>query len=368
MKINSIVNRYVLKEMILPFVINTLFFTFVFLMTKILEITKLIINYRIRLSSVLLMLLYSMPYFLNFVIPMSVMMAVLLTFLRMSGDNEIVALKASGMSIVRLLFPVFIFSLIGVLLTGFMSFYAVTWGRLERKNLITKVAVSHAETGLKARTFNDGFKGMMLYVEKINLKENKLVDVFIEDKRTKNIISTVVAPKGVLYKRPDQFYYHLRLYKGVINQVDIDNMSVHSINFDTYDIDLDYKKSAGNIKEKRKKIKEMNYPQLRNYLKQSREKNERYYKALTRFHSMFSIPFACIALGLLAVPLGIQVKSFKRSFGLGLGLVFFLCYYLMLSAGWVFGKAGLYPPLVGMWVPNLVMGGLGIFLLIKTPN
>jgi len=286
----------------------------------------------------------------------------------MSGDNEIIALKASGMSVFRLLFPVLIFGLTGMALTAFMSFYGITWGRLERKSLISKVAVSHVEIGIRARTFNDEFKGMMLYVEKINLKENKLVNVFIEDKRTKNIISTVVAPEGVLYKKSDQSYNHLRLYKGAINQVDINNMSVHNINFDTYDINLDYRKKAGVTEGKQKKIKEMKYDELRNFLNKSRGENERYYTALTRFHSMFSIPFACVALGLLAVPLGIHARTFRRSFGLGLGLVFFLFYYLMLSAGWVFGKAGLYPPLIGMWVPNLAMAGLGIFLLAKTPN
>jgi lipopolysaccharide export system permease protein len=51
---------------------------------------------------------------------------------------------------------------------------------------------------------------------------------------------------------------------------------------------------------------------------------------------------------------------------LGLGLAFFLIYYLMLSAGQVFGEAGVYPPVIGMWAPNVVMGGLGLFLVVRT--
>ena len=92
-----------------PFVINLAFFTFIFLMTKILEITNLVVNYRAGLFNVILMLIYSMPFFLVFIIPMSIMMAILLTFLRMSGDNEIVALKSGGMSMYRFLPPVFLF-------------------------------------------------------------------------------------------------------------------------------------------------------------------------------------------------------------------------------------------------------------------
>ena len=99
MKFNSIINRYLLKEMLPPFIINVSFLLFIFIMTKILDITNYIVNYKISLLVVLSMLFYTLPFFLQFVIPMSLMIAVLLTFLRMSGDNEIIALRASGFSI-----------------------------------------------------------------------------------------------------------------------------------------------------------------------------------------------------------------------------------------------------------------------------
>ncbi|MBL7181125.1 MAG: LptF/LptG family permease, partial [Desulfobacterales bacterium] len=179
MKINTIINRYVFTEMMPPFILNIVFFTFVFLMAKILDITKMIVNYRISISSVFLMLLYSIPYFLEFVIPMSIMMSILLTFLRLSADNEIVALKAGGQSIYGMLPPVILFCLLGCLLTGFMSIYGLPWGRLSFAELTVKVASSHANVGLKERTFNDGFKDVMLYINKIDLKSKDLVNVFI---------------------------------------------------------------------------------------------------------------------------------------------------------------------------------------------
>ena len=112
----------------------------------------------------------------------------------------------------------------------------------------------------------------------------------------------------------------------------------------------------------------MSLVEFRQYLNTAAIKDEQYYTTLIEFHKKFSIPFACIALGILAVPLGVQSESAKRSSGLGLGLVFFLIYYLMLSAGQVFGEAGVYPPAIGMWVPNVVMGGLGLFLVVRTAN
>jgi lipopolysaccharide export system permease protein len=368
MKINSIINKYLLKEMMLPFVINSVFFTFVFLMTKILDITNLIVNYKISMFSILLILLYSIPRFLSFVIPMSVMMAVLLTFIRLSNDKELVALKAGGVSIYGLIPPVLVFCLMGVVLSCFITVYGMPWGTVSMKELTFQVAASHADAGLKERTFNDTFKDVMLYINKIDLKKKILKDVFIEDKRSQNIVSTVMAPKGRMFAEPDKLVFHLKLYQGTINQVNLENRSAHSINFDSYDVNLDVKKTLTASKDGPKDEDEMSFGDLKAYLKTFSQQNEQYYTALIELHKKFSIPFACFALGILAVPLGIQSESAKRSTGLGLGMVFFLIYYIMLSAGSVFGETGVYPPMVGMWVPNIVLGGLGLFLLIRTAN
>ena len=367
MKINSIIYRYLFKEMIPPFVINIIFFTFVFLMAEMLKITNMIINYRVDLFTVLMMFVYSTPYFLTYIIPMSIMIAVLLTFLRLSGDNEIVALKTGGMSIYGLLPPVGFFCLIGCLLTFFMTAYGMPWGKLSVKELTYRVVSSNLEIGLKDRTFNDSFKDVMLYVNKINSRNKELQDVFIEDKRTQNIVSTVVAPKGKLFSEPHKHVYNLLLYNGVIYQVDLKNRLANSIDFETYKVRLDIKKAL-TLKRGHKNRMEMGIAELRQYLNNSTRRDANYYNALMELYKKFSIPIACFALGFLAVPLGIQSRFAKRSFSLVISLIFILIYYLLLSAGLVFGETGAYPPVIGMWVPNIALGGLGLYLLVKTAN
>jgi lipopolysaccharide export system permease protein len=365
MKINSIVNRYILVEMIPPFVINLIFFTFIFLMTRILDITRLIVNFKINLVSVSLILIYSMPFFLAFIIPMSVMMAVLLTFLRLSNDNEITALKAGGVSIYSLLPPVLVFCLAAGLLTAFMTIYGLPKGRLAFKRLLYDVAASNLDIGLKERTFNDSFAGVMLYVNRIDQRSKTLQDVFIEDQRSKGVVTTVVAPEGKLFSEPAHLTFQLRLFNGIVNQVDLSRRTAQAIRFDTYNVNLNLNRTVAPESDGPKDEEEMSLGELRRYLKTAPQRDDRYYLALMEWHKKFSLPAACLALGLLALPLGIQARTSRKSFGIGLGLIFFLIYYLMLSSGWVFGEAGLYPPLVGMWLPNVVMGGIGLFLLIR---
>ncbi|MBU3947063.1 MAG: LPS export ABC transporter permease LptF [Proteobacteria bacterium] len=370
MKINTIVSRYLFKEMLSPFAINTLFFTFLFLMAKILFVTNLVVNYNMSLSKIGLMFLYIIPNFLVFVIPMSVMMAILLTFLRFSSDNEIIALKTGGISIYGLLPPVLIFCFIGCILTFLISVYAMPWGRLSIEKLTMEIAQTNFEIGLKERTFNDNFKNIMLYVNKINLKDDELLDVFVEDHRSEDMASTIIAPRGILFFEKDKLSFRLRLFDGVINQVSSKKKSVNSIGFDTYDINLDLKNAFSEIEKKGQRIdeKKLFFNELIDYIDNFKIKNSKYYNALFELHKKFSVPFACFVLGILSVALGTQLKSATRSFGLGLGLIFFLLYYLILSIGYALGESRFYPPFVGMWVPNILIGGIGIYLFIRTAN
>jgi lipopolysaccharide export system permease protein len=367
MKLNSITNRYVLKEMFIPFSINIFVFTFLFLMSQMIEIANWIVNYSLSIWDVFKIIFYTIPAFLIFVIPMSVMLAILLTFLRLSSDNEIVAIKSCGMSIYGLLAPVLIFALLGFLLTIFMTLYAVPRSKASLEEISLEVAESNVDIGLKERTFNDTFKGVVLYVNKIDVQNRKLIDVFIEDKRKPDVVSTVAAPEGRLIAEPEKHIYHLILSNGTIHQTNPKERSANSIQFNTYTLSLDFKEQVANAAKREKGRDEMSVTELRQYIERLAGKDEEaYHKAKIALHRRFSIPAACLALGLLAFPLGIQSKSTKRSFGLLACLFFFFLYYLLLAAGYSFGKTGVYPEVIGMWLPNFVITGIGLYFLRQT--
>jgi len=365
MKFNSILNRYLFKEMIPPFLISLSFLTFIFLMTRILKIADMIVNYSISPLTIALMLIYSMPFFLMYVIPMSTMLAVLLTFLRLSSDNEIIALKTGGVSLYGMLPPVLGFCLTSWVLSVLITVYGLPWGLTAFKKLVYQVVVSHADIGLKERTFNDSFEGVMLYVNKIDKRRNELIDVFIEEQVEKNIATTIVAPRGKLSNDPENMIFQLRLHNGSINQVDLENRTANSIAFETYDLNLDLEQSVTDFKQQSKHRREMTLGELRRYLKSASLDDSKYYPTLLEFHKRIALPFACFALGFLAMPLGIYSRTAKRSFGILLGLGFFLLYYLLASAANVFAETGYYPPLIGMWVPNIVLAGTAAYLIRK---
>lgn len=351
--------------MFFPFIVSLLFFMALFLMTKILDITNMVVNYNIGLDTVLLLLFYTIPRFLEFVIPISIMTAVLVTFIRINGENEIIACKAFGISIYQIISPVLLFCMMGSVITVFITIYGVPWGRVSYKKIAYEAASSYLNVAFKERVFNDNFKDVILYVNKIDHQKNLFMDVFINDQRNPDVTSTIVAPKGIFFCDKEKYLFHLRLHNGSINQVDMDRQAIHSVNFDTYDMKFDLKGAVDKGKKITKKEKEMTLGELRKKINSSTSRDAGYYKGLLQFHKKFSIPFSCIALGLIAMPLGINTGSRKKSFALGAGLIALLAYYILLSAGFVFGKTGFYPPIIGMWIPNIAIGCTGVFLLIK---
>ncbi|MCB2166874.1 MAG: LPS export ABC transporter permease LptF [Deltaproteobacteria bacterium] len=364
-----IIHRYIFRGLIPPFFINLLFLTTVFLMTEIVKITQLIVNYNVSPATIGLILLFSIPHFLVFVLPMSVMLAVLLTLMRMSGDNEIAALKSGGVSLYKLMPPIIIFSVAACLATLFMTVYGMPQGKIAIKQLTYKMLASNTDIGLKARTFVNQFQGVTLYVNEVNLQNRKLKDVFIEDRRNPKAVSTVIAPEGLLLKDSKGWATRLRLYNGMINQVEIDKRSANASYFSTYDINLVNMVQRIEVwRNSREDESEMTLAELKDYIIQVRERPEKYYDALIVFHQKFSIPAACLTLGILAIPLGVELQSSRRSAGLGMGMLIFILYYVLMTAGRVFGQMGFYHPALGLWAPNILFGIGGVIMLIRAAN
>jgi lipopolysaccharide export system permease protein len=326
----------------------------------------MVVNYNTNVTDILMMIGFTLPRFMEFTIPMSAMISILLTFMRMSGENEIVALKGAGVSLYKLLPPVLVFSVLATMLTMWVTVSGVSWGKLSLKKKSLELARSSIDAALQERQFNSQLNDIMIYVSHVDMKTRDLEDVFIEDRRTKGVTSISAAPKGKLIRQGGDEVYTIRLYNGMINQVNTEDNSVTHINFGHYDINIDLASmQKGGAKKLFKDLDELSLHELVQKIKKGIKDPALRSEALMVLHEKFSIPFACLSLGILAFPLGIQSMSLRRSSGFGMGIFFFLLYYFLLAAGWSAGETGHYPPFIGMWLPNVVMGVAGIFLLVR---
>ena len=211
---------YILKEILPVFLIGLMVFTVILLMDKILKLIELVVARGVSPSQILMLLVFISPSFLIFTIPMAVLLSTLISFGRLSGDSEITAFKASGMSLYQLFFPVSIFSIVACLLTSFLVLYGLPWGNRGFMTTLYKIAQSKADIEIKERVFNDIFDGLVVYVEKVPIQGKRMEGILIYDERDQGKINTIFAQEGFLSSNPTSQEVILRLFNGDIHRFD----------------------------------------------------------------------------------------------------------------------------------------------------
>jgi lipopolysaccharide export system permease protein len=356
---------YILKEILPVFLIGMMVFTIILLMDKILKLIEMIVTRGVSLWDILMLLLFISPSFLIFTIPMSVLLSTLISFGRLSGDSEVTAFKASGLSLYQLFLPVSIFSIAACLLTAVCVFYGLPWGNQGFRTTLYKIAQSKADVEIKERVFNDLFDGLVVYVEKIPIRGKKMEGILIYDERDKEKTNTIFAREGLLSSNPKSQEVVLRLFDGDIHRLDSRADVYQKIKFDAYDLKLELAKALTALGRKLRDH-ELSIEDIREKIERKKGSGEDSMPQEVELHKRYAIPFACIVFGLIGVPLGIQPRRSGRSFGFVFSILLILAYYISLTGSELLALRRTIPPYLAGWAPNVIFGGFGIYLLIKT--
>jgi lipopolysaccharide export system permease protein len=359
--------RYLLKELFPSFLLGLTGFTFVLLTGRILQLTELFVNKGIPLSYLLKLVYYLLPSFLVLTIPMATLLSVLTTFNRLSSDNEITALKASGVSLYQMTPPVAVLALLAFGATALLSIYALPRANQESRALLFQMASTKAHVGVKERVFNDDFEGLVLYVEKVLPHSDQWENVFISDSRSASETVTIVAPVGTVFSDPQAMTVTLRLRNGAMHKLGRKADAYQKIDFNAYDLRLDLKAAWRERPGAKKHPADMTLQELGNAIALLRAQNADTKPQWVKVHEKFSIPFACLVFGLIAVPLGVQARSYRsgKSMGFAWSLGVLLVYYLMTNTGTSLAERGAVLLEIGMWAPNTLLLALGLYLLAK---
>jgi len=359
----KILNGYVFRELFSPFLVSLLIFSMILLMGRTLRFSDLLINKGLALLDLAQLITYIFIPFLVYIIPMSVLLSVLLALGRLSVDNEITSMKSSGISLYQLIVPVGAFSFIAFCLTGMIIIYAYPWGFASLREFAYKIARTSSEIGLQERVFNDSFDGMIIYVDKISVRGGSIQGIFISDRRDPAISTTILAKEAFIESDPVALAINMRLYNGQFHRVSNDLETIQMGNFDTYDIVLDLKSAFGELKKKKRKYREMSLSEMLRSLKMSGMQKQELNEIKIEYHKKFAIPFASFVFGLIGIPLGIRKIRGGKSYGFTISLMVILAYYLLMLMAETLAKNSLLRPLFAMWLPNAVLGTLGLLLM-----
>ncbi len=356
-----VLHRYIITEFIPPTLVALFVFTFILTMEKIFESINLLINKGVGFPIVVRLLGYALPPLLVYTIPLAILAGALICFGRLSSDNEITAIEASGISLYTIFLPIIIMSL--VVSIFLVSFNQHISPRAQSQFLKLYYQIMHKNPVLKLeeRTFLD-IKDYRVYVEKIKHKKGKLSGIIMYEIREDGFPTLITAQTGKMITSEQRVVF--KLFDGTVQKKDKYDPNKYSITyFKSYDISLDLTQTAP---EKTKRIREMKKSELLQEIKTMKEDNIPTYSLEIEYHQRRSLAFAPFAFCLIGIPLGIRVRQRGKSIGFGLSLLLFMLYWFLLVEGIRLGERGIAPPVVGVWIPNLLIGITGACMIYRT--
>ncbi|MDY6879383.1 MAG: LPS export ABC transporter permease LptF [Desulfatiglans sp.] len=361
-------HKQIIHEIWPIFLVSVLVMSFIVVATQLLSIMELIFSRGVNAGYLVRMVLYILPDVLMFAMPAAGLVAVVVGFLRLSSDSEIIGLKSCGISLYQMTPPVLVLSFLGFLISFTVGVVGVPWGNKSFKDLVFQIAQSKADLGIIERVFCEPFEDVVFYVKEFAPKERTMSEVFVVDRRDRTVTNTIVAQKGKIFLHPQEKSITIQFFDGTMFVTEKKLESARTIQFQTYDLNIGLKDIMAILSSRQKAPKEMWVNELREHIKNLAPGETAYNEAMIKLLEKCSIPLAVLLMGLIGVPLGSQLRTKGRTAGVGLSLMVFVIYYLFFMAARTICETGTVSPLIGVWVPDLFLLITSLYLYRRVAN
>ena len=361
----SITDRYILREVIAPFLLALLVLTFLLMIPPIMGVAERLIARGVDSLTILRLMGTLIPSALGITIPMALLLGVLMGLGRLSSDREAVALQACGVSLYRMLYPLALLSIAAGLSTFYILAVALPDANQAFREMLFRAVASRAEGDVKPRVFDDEyFPGVVLYVREVSSTGAGWSDVFLADTRESTQPVVFVAQQGRVVLDSEERSVEVVLRNGTQHQVNPAEPDTYRVEaFDELLLRLDPESvfPTGGLA---RGLREMTIPELQEQTTQLEAMGLPAHSPIVELHKKFSIPVACLVFALIGLGLGVTSRKDGKlaSFVLGIGIIF--AYYVLMYGAEATTKASVISPHLAMWVPNIVLGLFGLALIV----
>jgi lipopolysaccharide export system permease protein len=290
----------------------------------------------------------------------------LLSLTRLSVDREVMALKTAGMSFVQLLPPILGFSLAAAGITLMLTVFGSPWGQQATRDLLDNVAKKRADLGIQEQVFNTDFQGLMLFANRVSSRAGGLEGIFVYDFRDRENPSTVYAQSGQLSYDEAQETVMMELTDGYVfrwGQEEKDRNRWQVVDFKSYRLPLQL--FSFGLKGGRSES-EMSLGELWSRLSREQAGTDPYNRAVVELNQRFAMPVGALILCLIAMPLGLSHRHQGRTWGVIVGLVLFLVYYIVFTASWRLAIGVKINPALAPWTSDFLFIWVALFLWYRT--
>jgi LPS export ABC transporter permease LptF/LPS export ABC transporter permease LptG len=357
-----ILDRYVIRQVLMPFVLGLLIFTFLLIIPGLMRYAEEFIAKGASLATVAQVILTLVPGALALTIPMSLLLGLLVAFGKLSADREFVAMQACGISLLRLLRSVSIIALLSFGATAYMWMVGMPNGNQRFREIAFEITASLAEGEVKPGVFFDRFPGLTLFVRDIP-RTGGWDGVFLADSRNQTD-AVYLARKGRVAIDREKQTVELVLENATrhIGGDATDPEKYQVLGFDHAVFRLDPAAvfpKAGVAKGDR----EMSIAELEAKAAEVRKQGEFPHNQLFEIHAKYAIPAGCLVFGLIGLALGATNRRDGTLASFVIGIIVIFIYYALLELGRALAKGHQAPPWLAAWLANIVLGALGVVMI-----
>jgi len=366
-------DRYIIREILPPFLLALGLFTFVLAVNPMLDKAKDLLAKGLPAPTVGWLLVLLVPQALSLTIPMAFLTGLLMALGRISGDRESVALLSCGVSPLRLLRPVLLVAAI----VGGADMYVLMKLKPDANQAWREITFGHLEkqtaAEIKPQVFFERFPNLVLFIGGSN-RDGTWSQVLLADTNDPTRPTVTLADAGRLVIDREERQVSLVLSNATQYTPGRSDARVYNrANWDplTVKISAESVFGTGDITYPRG-FAEKGYAELKKDAVENQAKGIPIHNEIMHMQQMFSFPVACLVFALLGVPVGLNTRKEGRLAALAVGLAIIASYYLLMEVaeGWVKGEnwKGLpvFPAEWARWVPNIVLGLLGVAALWRS--
>ena len=358
----KILDRYLIREILLPLFLGLVVLTFVLEIPPILRESEALIAKGVEWAVVVRILLTLLPQALCVTIPMAVLLGILTGLGRLSADREFVALQACGISPSRLLRPMVLVAVLATAATAYETIVALPNANQTFREITTNVIADRIEHNVKRGVFFEDFPNRVIYVRDLPAGGGWR-DVFLADWTRADQTTAYFAREGrIIVDRANRSVLvqlkHGTRHTTLSNKPD----DYEGSEFESIVLTLDPETVFP--RPPSKGPPEMTIAELRASIAEGAEHGDPGYRQRFMIQQKFSIPIACPVLVLIGLALGISNRKAGHLASFVLGFCVIFVYYVLLWTSRDLAIGGRLPPSWAPWIPNLLLGAAGVVLMM----
>ena len=354
----KILRNYILKECLLPFTISISVLTSVFLLGYLPQLANKVINKGVSLVAISKIFLYYIPILLGYTLPIACLVTVILTFGRLSAENEILAMRASGVYLRKLLMPLFIIGITLSLLVHILNDRIIPMAYDAQTRTLQETGSQNPTALLEPGSFINAFDKYVVFIYRI--ENNHLFGIRIYQPQTNKPTRTIIAQEGEFVKVPNQDKLLLKLINGTSDEPDLKNPNnFYKLNFHNSFITMDLSKKQS---KSDKKPKAMTLKELDQKIKELKSLSIDPSPLITEYHRRLAWAFTPLLFILLGFPFAVITHKRAKSANILFAILFAAPYYILSLACQGFATQNIMNPALTMWIPDIIGGVIVIIL------